>query len=86
MMVNHCVFASPESHRLVSISADYTMKIWDLRERREFKTASFTSSCQALDIMRNDYSFATGHKTGEIKLWSLSEGREVQKLTNLFDT
>jgi len=31
--VNHCVFASDELKRLVSISQDHTMRIWDLTRR-----------------------------------------------------
>ena len=63
--------------RLVSISQDYTMRVWDLRTRSEFKVKTFTSSCWALDVTRNDTNFATGHKTGEIKIWSLSEVKEI---------
>ena len=70
-IVNHCVFASEESKRLVSISQDHTMRIWDISRKTELKTSGFTSSCWALDIAKNDTRFATGHKTGEIKIWSL---------------
>ena len=34
--------------------------------------------------MKNDSRFATGHKTGEIKIWSLSDQREVQNIKNAF--
>lgn len=61
------------------------MRVWDLRTKSEFRTKSFTSSCWALDIMRNDSTFATGHKTGEIKLWSLSEVKELSSIKNAFD-
>jgi len=61
------------------------MRVWDLRAKHEFRTKTFTSSCMALDVTRNDTCVATGHKTGEIKLWSLSEVKEVQNIRNAFD-
>lgn len=59
------------------------MRVWDITKKTEIKTTSFTSQCWALDISRNDTSYGTGHKTGEIKLWSLSETREHSSLKNI---
>ena len=76
-MINACVFSSEETRKLISISQDYTMRIWDVGTSKQLKSSLFTSSTWALDINRNDTNFATGHKSGEVKLWSLSEQKEI---------
>ena len=59
------------------------MRIWDIATQRQLKASSAASSSWALDIVRNDSVFATGHKSGEIKLWSLQEMKEMQSIKNL---
>lgn len=82
-MINACVFSSDEARKLVSISQDHTMRIWDVVTNKQLKSSLFTSTTWALDINSNDTSFATGHKSGEVKLWSLSEQKEIQSIKNL---
>ena len=57
--------------------------MWDISKKTELKTNTFTSSCWALDLSRNDTSYGTGHKSGELKLWSLSESSAHSSLKNI---
>ena len=68
---------------MVSVSQDKTMRIWDITMQRQLKCSASASSCWALDIQRSDTIFATGHKTGEVKLWSLNEEKEMEVIKGL---
>ena len=82
-MINTFVFSSDEKRILVSVGQDRSLKIWDLRTKTPKKSPSITSVAIALDINKIDTHFATGHKNGDVKLWSLSDGKEVTKAGNL---
>ena len=74
-----CVFTSEEKRQLISVGQDRTLRIWDLKTKRQLKSPSISSVAIALDVNRMDTSFATGHKCGDVKLWSLLELKEVKK-------
>ena len=76
-IVNNLVFSAEESRKMISISQDRSMRVWDINTQRQLKSSTFTSTCWALDINKNDTNYATGHESGEVKIWSLSEMREV---------
>ena len=75
--MNGCVFSTDESGRMVSISQDRTLKIWDVSTQKQLRSTTFISACWALDMSRSESTFATAHKTGEAKIWSMSEMKEV---------
>ena len=79
-IVNTCVFSSEENKKMVSVSMDRSMKIWDVSNQRELKSSSFASTSLSLAISANDANFVTGHKNGEVKIWSLGEMKEVQTI------
>lgn len=72
-MINTCVFSSEDKRVLISVGQDRSLRIWDLATRQPKKNLSITSVAIALDLNKMDTYFATGHKSGDVKLWSLSD-------------
>lgn len=71
-MINTCVFSSESVRVLISVGQDRSLRIWDLRNRSP-KNLSITSVAIGLDLNKLNTYFATGHKSGDVKLWSLSD-------------
>ena len=78
--VNNCKFTSTERNKLISVSSDRTLKIWDVSNGKVLKSFAFSSAPHAIDVSTNDNYFASGHKNGEIRLWSLTDPKEIQRL------
>ena len=76
------MFTSEERKQLISVGQDRTLRIWDIKTKNP-RNLTITSVCVALDLSPMDTTFATGHKNGDLKLWSLSDGREIKKASNL---
>ena len=74
--INACKFGSNEKNQLVSVSSDRTIRIWDVTTGRQSKSFGVPNAPFAVDVALSDTVFASGHKTGDIKLWSLSEYKE----------
>ena len=81
-MINTCVFSSESVRVLISVGQDRTLRVWDLRNRQP-KNLSITSVAIGLDLNKLNTYFATGHKSGDVKLWSLSEQKQVKKASHL---
>ena len=64
---------------LISVSQDRTLRIWDMRTKSQKKKPSISSIAIAVDINKVETHFATGHKNGQIKLWSISDFKEACK-------
>ena len=78
--VNNCKFTSAEKNRLISVSADRTLKIWEVNNGKVFKNFAFSSAPHAIDVSSNDTYFASGHKNGDIRIWSLTDPKEIHKI------
>ena len=64
----------------MSVSSDRTLKLWDISNGKVFKNFAFSSSPHAIDVSSNDTYFATGHKNGELRIWSLTDPKEMHKI------
>ena len=78
-IINTCVFTTEERKMLISVSQDRTLRIWDMRTKSQKKKPSISSIAIAVDINKVETHFATGHKNGQIKLWSISDFKEACK-------
>lgn len=78
--VNNCKFTSAERNQLISVSSDRTLKVWAVGTGKVCKSFAFSSAPHAIDVSTNDNYFASGHKNGELRVWSLTDPKEVQKL------
>ena len=68
---------------MVSVGQDRTLRIWDVVGRKQLKSPSITSVAIALDISGIDQNFVTGHKSGDLRLWSLFDQKEIKKASHL---
>ena len=82
-MISTLVFTSEARRQLISVGQDSSLKIWDLKSRQTLKSPSITSVAVALDINYTESKFATGHKNGDVKIWSLADCKEISKASHL---
>ena len=72
---------TPDGRRVVSASADKTLKVWDLETGRELATleghAACVTACAVTPDGRRVVS-ASGDET--LKVWDLETGRELATL------
>ena len=59
------------SRNLLSASVDRTVRIWDTVSTDSIKVLGCTSAAYCLSVSDSESVFTTGHKTGDIRLWSL---------------
>ena len=81
-VISTCVFTSEERRQMISVAMDRTLRIWDLKSKKPVKSPSIASVALALDVSNSDSCFATGHKSGDIKVWSLTEQKEIGKIAH----
>lgn len=70
-----CITALHFSHatkHLISGSADRTVRVWDISTSKEVKQIPVMSSVTCMDINHQDTVFASGHKSGDLRIYSMS--------------
>jgi len=79
--VNHLII-SPDGERLVSASADKTIKIWHLATGKEIRTLIQDAKHIDYFAISHDWSsIATVSGDNTIKIWDFATGKEIRTLT-----
>lgn len=80
MSVNTCAF-SPDGRRLVSASADDTLKIWDAQTGEELLTLAGHSDClTACAYSPNGLQIVSGSLDRSVRIWEAETGAELASL------
>jgi WD40 repeat protein len=76
------VAVCPDGQRAVSVSADQTLKVWDLSSGRELRTLSgHTDSVTAVAVSPDRRRVVSGSNDQTLKVWDLASGRELNTFT-----
>ena len=71
----------PDRNILISGSADWTIKIWDLTTQQTIKTLrGHQGSIRALAVSADGHTLVSGSKDGTVKVWDLNTRRLKQTL------
>ncbi len=74
---------SPDGLWLVSAGTDSTIRIWNVRERKLYKTLSgHTAKIWRLDISPDGKNIASCSDDQTVRIWSLPDGKELHVLRN----
>jgi WD40 repeat protein len=82
--VNSVVF-SQEKRLLISGSADRTIRLWDTLRGEQLKSIGLTSAVNSVDISCTDTVFASGHKNGSVRMYSISSNEKICEIQNLHE-
>jgi len=63
--------------RAISVSADRTIRIWDVESSRAIVTIQADSAINSVDVTSDGNSCVTGHKNGHVQYWDISSGKCV---------
>ena len=73
---------SPDGRYLVSVSADLTPRIWDLKEGRQvLKLGKLGGIANVALFLPDSQSFLTADDSGTIELWSIPTEKKVRSFT-----
>lgn len=81
-----CITALHFSHatrHLVSGSADRTVRVWDISSGKEVKQNPVMSAVTCMDVNHQDTVFASGHKSGDLRFYSMSTFEKTHHIQNL---
>jgi len=67
---------------LISASADKTVGVWDCNTGQMVKQIPCMSAVTSMDINQGDTAIATGHKTGDVRIFSMSSFEKTHHLPN----
>lgn len=70
------------SRHLISGSSDRTVRVWDVTTGEQAKQIQCLSAVTCLDVNHSDTCFATGHKTGDIRIFSMSSMEKMHHIQN----
>ncbi|MEH2282240.1 MAG: hypothetical protein V7K90_13070 [Nostoc sp.] len=73
-----CVNFSPDGEKVVSGSADGTVKLWSQNGRKIRTFKAHDQKITSISFSPDSHNFVSGSEDKTIKLWSL-EGKEIQK-------
>ncbi|MCU1266180.1 MAG: (Myosin heavy-chain) kinase [Acidobacteria bacterium] len=70
---------SPNGQILASGGPGSTIKLWDLRARKELKTLStqFFEVVSSVAFSPDGKTLASGYESGTIRLWDIASGKEL---------
>ncbi|WP_199247210.1 WD40 repeat domain-containing protein [[Phormidium] sp. ETS-05] len=71
----NAVAISPDNQRLVSGSADKTLKIWDLATGDQIRVLDNGEQVTAVAISPKGFTFASGGSDRTVKLWGIESGK-----------
>jgi tetratricopeptide (TPR) repeat protein len=81
-----CVAFSPNHKLLASGGYDQTIRLWELRTRRELTTfAGHTNSIESITFSPDGKLLASGSTDTTIRVWDLASGQKLGKLTGHTD-
>src|SRR5262249_24543744 len=80
----NCIAVSPDGRRLVSASADQTLKLWDITsagDPRALRTfAGHTGSVYTAAFSFDGEWVASGGEDNAVHIWETATGREIRRL------
>lgn len=59
------------------------MRFWDINTGKIEKTVASTSAIHSLDLSGSDSVLITGHKTGDIRIWSSTQMKQMTTIDNV---
>jgi WD40 repeat protein len=72
------VAITPDGQRVVSASADNTLKVWDLNSGKKLKTLTgHTSAIRAVAITLDGQRAISGSYDNTLKVWDLKSGQVI---------
>jgi WD40 repeat protein len=75
--VTECLAFSPDSRLLVSGSADFGVRIWDVAQRRMLREITNKARIHGITFSPNGLWVAWGTHDGNVRVWDISRNREV---------
>lgn len=66
----------------MSGSSDRTLRWWDINTGKQEKSLSGSSAIHSLDMCSSDSVIVTGHKTGDLRIWSATQQSVMHTIPN----
>lgn len=68
---------------IISTSIDRTAKQWDVQSGKIIKTWSSSSQIDCFAMDTTGSQFVTGHKSGDMRVWSINANKQQTILENV---
>jgi WD40 repeat protein len=76
------VAVTPDGRRAVSVSREYTPRLWDLKSGKTLRTLEgHTDSVFAIAVTSDGLQAVSASPDGTLRLWNLESGKEVATFT-----
>lgn len=59
------------------------MRFWDINSGKVEKTVASTSAIHSIDLSGSDSVLLTGHKTGDLRIWSSTQMKQMHTIENV---
>ena len=69
--------------QLVSVSRDRTVRQWDLQTGNQINSVQQNQPINCFDVSQTESQFITGHRSGDIKIWSLTQLKTMSTVSKV---
>lgn len=80
--VNVVSFSS-EKEKVISGSADRSIKIWDVNKGSSLKSIPCGSIVRSIDYFQSEPHFVTGHNDGSLRIYSVRDNANIKPIINI---
>jgi TIR domain/WD domain, G-beta repeat len=80
------VVRGTSEREVVSISEDKTIRVWDVPDAKQSLAIEIDSPAKALDLVPGSGTVISGHRNGEISIWSLKDGERKRRFSETHDS
>lgn len=79
--ITSVTFSRTTKH-LISGSNDRTVRVWDVNSGDQVKQVPCMSAVTCMDVNHSDTTFCSGHKSGDIRMFSMSTFDKIHQIPN----